>query len=67
MVRREKYPDLPEALFQTSQAMGIGLKMMEEAGASITDYGLIRRKDGAPLMACQAETPQAGMADLSMA
>lgn len=67
MVFREKYPDLPEALFQTSQAMGIGLKMMEEAGASITDYGLIRRKDGTPLMACQAETPKAGMADLSMA
>ena len=67
LVLREKYPDLPEALFQTGAAVGVGLEMLEKSCAFITDYGLIRRKDGAPLMACQPEAPKAGTADLSMA
>ena len=46
MVLREKYPDLPEELFQTPQAARIGQKWLEKGDAAITDYGLIRRKDG---------------------
>ena len=46
VVLREKYPDLPEELFQTPQAARIGQKWLEKGDAAITDYGLIRRKDG---------------------
>ena len=46
LVLREKYPDLPEELFQTGQAARIGQRMLEEGNAVITDYGLLRRKDG---------------------
>ena len=46
MVFREKYPDLPEELFQTPQAAQIGQKMLDERLGAITEYGLIRRKDG---------------------
>lgn len=46
LVLREKYPDLPEELFQTPQAARIGQRLLEEGSAAITDYGLIRRKDG---------------------
>lgn len=46
VILREKYPDLPEELFQTPQAARIGQRLLEEGSASITDYGLIRRKDG---------------------
>ena len=49
VVLREKYPDLPEELFQTPQAARIGQKWLEKGDAAITDYGLIRRKDGSPL------------------
>lgn len=46
---REKYPDLPEALFQTGQSAQIGEQMLAEDNAALTSYGLIRRKDGGPL------------------
>ena len=46
VVLREKYPDLPEELFQTPQAARIGQKWLEKGDAAITDYGLICRKDG---------------------
>ena len=49
VILREKYPDLPEELFQTPQAARIGQKWLEQGDAAITDYGLIRRKDGGPL------------------
>ena len=49
LVLREKYPDLPEELFRTPQAARIGQKWLEKGDAAITDYGLIRRKDGSPL------------------
>ena len=49
LVLREKYPDLPEELFQTPQAARVGQRMLEERHAAITDYGLLRRKDGGQL------------------
>ena len=49
LVLREKYPDLPEELFQTPQAAQVGQRMLEERHAAITDYGLLRRKDGGQL------------------
>ena len=55
-VLREKYPDLPEELFQTPQAARIGQRMLEEDHAAITDYGLLRRKDGGQLPVFQRET-----------
>lgn len=55
MIFREKYPDLPEELFQTPQAAQIGQKMLDDRLGAITDYGLIRRKDGQPLPAFQPE------------
>ena len=55
MVFREKYPDVPEELFQTPQAAQIGQKMLDERLGAITEYGLIRRKDGQPLPAFQSE------------
>ena len=48
-VLREKYPDLPEELFQTAQAAQIGQSWLEKGDAAITDYGLLRRKDGGQL------------------
>ena len=50
VVLREKYPDLPEELFQTPQAAQVGQRMLEEDHAVLTDYGLLRRKDGGPLL-----------------
>ena len=50
-VLREKYPDLPEELFQTAQAAQIGQNWLEKGDAAITDYGLLRRKDGGQLPA----------------
>ena len=52
---REKYPDLPEELFQTPQAAQIGQRMLDDRLGAITDYGLIRRKDGQPLPVFQPE------------
>jgi len=49
LMAREKYPDLPPELFQTPQAANVGRTMLEEGNATITDYGLLRRKDGQPL------------------
>ena len=49
LVLREKYPDLPKELFRTGQAAQIGMRMLDEGGGAITDYGLIRPKDGALL------------------
>ncbi len=46
---RERYPDLPEVLFQTPQAGQVGRELLERDHAVITDYGLLRRKDGVPL------------------
>lgn len=46
---REKYPDLPEALFQTGQSAQIGEQMLEADHAALTSYGLIRKIDGGPL------------------
>ena len=60
LVLREKYQDLPEELFQTPQAARVGQRMLEESHAAITDYGLLRRKDGGQLPAFQgsAQEPQ---------
>lgn len=58
MILREKYPDLPEDLFQTPQAAWIGQKWLEQGDAAITDYGLIRRKDGGPLPCFRQEQAQ---------
>ena len=55
LVLREKYPDLPEELFQTPQAARIGQRWLERGDAAITDYGLIRRKDGGLLPHFQSE------------
>ena len=52
---REKYPDLPEALFRTGQSAQIGEQMLAEENAALTSYGLIRRKDGGPLPEPRAE------------
>ena len=65
LVLREKYPDLPEELFQTGQAARVGQRMLEETHAAITDYGLLRRKDGGQLPVFQREhqamdSPQMG-------
>ena len=60
VVLREKYPDLPEELFQTPQAAQVGQRMLEENHAAITDYGLLRRKDNGQLPAFQepSQEPQ---------
>ena len=60
VVLREKYPDLPEELFQTPQAARIGQQMLEDIHVVITDYGLLRRKDGGQLPVFQgsAQKPQ---------
>lgn len=55
LVLREKYPDLPEELFQTPQAALIGQRMLDDQLGAITDYGLIRRVDGQPLPVFQPE------------
>ena len=39
-------PSCAEELSQTPQAARIGQKWLEKGDAAITDYGLIRRKDG---------------------
>ena len=59
LVLREKYPDLPEVLFQTPQAAQVGQRMLEERHAAITDYGLLRRKDGEHLPAFQLKQKEA--------
>lgn len=46
---REKYPDLPTVLFRTGQAYQAGMEMLEQDHAALTDYGILRRKDGQPL------------------
>ena len=46
---RARYPDLPEVLFQTPQAGQVGRELLEMDHAVITDYGLLRRKDGGQL------------------
>ena len=62
LVLREKYPDLPEELFQTPQAAQVGQRMLEENHAVITDYGLLRRRDGGQLPVFQ--TPSQELQDL---
>ena len=59
LVLREKYPDLPEELFQTPQAARVGQRMLDENSAAITDYGLIRRKDGGQLPVFQKKQNEA--------
>lgn len=61
LVLREKYPDLPEALFQTSQSAAIGRKLLEDRNGVITEYGLIRRLDGQPVQFLQEAPEQNGM------
>ena len=51
---REQSPDIPPfllqpVLFQTSQAAEAGREMMEKDHAALTDYDLVRRRDGQPL------------------
>lgn len=60
VILREKYPDLPEELFQTPQAAQVGQRMLEERHAVITDYGLLRRKDNGQLPVFQepSQEPQ---------
>lgn len=68
LVLREKYPDLPKELFRTGQAAQIGMRMLDEGGGAITDYGLIRRTDGTPLPAFsqdRSEQPQMGGMELT--
>ena len=55
LVLREKYPDLPEELFQTPQVARVGQRWLEQGDAAITDYGLLRRKDGGLLPRLQPE------------
>lgn len=55
MALREKYPDLPDELFQTGQAAEIGRKMLEEGNAALTEYGLLRSRDGSPLPCFEQE------------
>lgn len=67
LILREKYPDLPVELFQTGQAARIGQKMLKEGRGALTDYGLIRRKDGSPLPSFiqeQHEQPQMGRMEM---
>ena len=59
LILREKYPDLPEELFQTGQAARVGQRMLEENHASITDYGLLRRKDSGQLPVFRKEQKEA--------
>ena len=66
LVLREKYPDLPEELFQTGQAAQIGQRMLEEGNAVITDYGLLRRKDGGQLPAFEPEPREHEMTGTQM-
>ena len=49
------YPDLPEVLFQTPQAGQVGRELLERDHTVITDYGLLRRKDGGQLPVFQPE------------
>ena len=58
---REKYPDLPEALFQTGQSAEIGRKLLEDRNGVITEYGLIRRLDGQPVQSLHEAPEQNGM------
>lgn len=65
LVLREKYPDLPEELFQTPQAAQVGRNYLARGDAAITDYGLIRSRDGSQLPVFeqsqeQSEQPQMG-------
>lgn len=46
---KARYPDLPSVLFQTARSFQVGAELMREEHAALTDYGLIRRKDGQPL------------------
>ena len=59
VILREKYPDLPEELFQTPQAAMVGRQMLEENHAAITDYGLLRRKDSGQLPVFRQEQKEA--------
>ena len=61
LVLREKYPDLPEALFQTGQSAEIGRELLEDRNGVITEYGLIRRLDGQPVQSLHEAPEQNGM------
>ena len=61
LVLREKYPDLPEALFQTGQSAEIGRELLEDRNGVITGYGLIRRLDGQPIQSLHEAPEQNGM------
>lgn len=65
-VLREKYPDLPEELFHTGQSVALGMKMLEETHAAITDYGLIRRIDGSPLPTFEPEAHESPESEFLM-
>lgn len=58
LMAREKYPELPPELFRTPQAANIGRTMLEEGNGAITEYGLIRGKDGQPLPEFRHEQAQ---------
>lgn len=49
VVLKERYPGLPTVLFQTGRSHQAGVEMLEQDHAALTSYGMIRRKDGAPL------------------
>lgn len=49
VVLKERYPGLPTVLFQTRRSHQAGVEMLEQDHAVLTSYGVIRRKDGAPL------------------
>ena len=61
LVLRVKYPDLPEALFQTGQSAEIGRELLEDRNGVITGYGLIRRLDGQPIQSLHEAPEQNGM------
>ena len=61
LMAREKYPDLPEALFQTGQSAEIGRELLEDRNGVITGYGLIRRLDGQPIQSLHEAPEQNGM------
>lgn len=66
LVLREKYPDLPEELLQPPQVAQIGQRMLDDRLGAITEYGLIRRKDGQPLPVFQPEHQKEAFSGLQM-
>ena len=60
LILLEKYPDLPQQLLRNGMAASFGRMMLDEKMGILTDYGLIRRKDGQPIQdICQESLEKA--------